>query len=148
MIGTISHWHFQAPINTDITKLTKQKSSTCGSGSCLLALQLLPIAMPRIRLGTRPNAHCVLCSILVDEWSLTGILQSIIRAIMIPIAINHLYVPDNNLNKNGATRYRTSIIDTNHAPLWNSQYSNVHKQRRLSPKVYLPNKIKIRQYGR
>ena len=116
MVGMISHKHFHTPMETDIIIPDRLKSSICDGGICLPFLQLLPMVIPNIKLGTLLNAHCIFYNMLSEEWSLTGILHRIVNATIIPAAITHLLSVEIVLYKTGAARYSTSIIDTNHAP--------------------------------
>ena len=146
-IGTISQIHFQEPRMFDATMLTTKNIAISYIFICLPSLQLLPIASPAIKLGTRLNAVCILNSTLVVDISSMGKLLNIIRTIIIPIAIIHLYFPTRTLYKKGAIRYRRSINETNHAPRRNIQYSRVLIQRIQSYTEYKPKSKNIKQNG-
>lgn len=146
-IGTIRQRHFQKPRMIDEIMLTNMKIAIFVIVSCSPFLQLGPIVSPTIKLGTRLNALCILYGTLVEDWSEMGMLLNINRAIIIPRAMIHLYFPVSARYKNGATRYKRTINETNHAHRWNSQYSRVLRQRILSHKEYSPKSINIKQDG-
>lgn len=135
------------PRMSDVIMQTKKKKAISVIVVCFASLQLRPIVSPAIKLGTRLNALCILYGTLVEDWSSTGILLNIIKAIIIPRAIIYLCFPISALYKKGATRYKRTINETNHAPRWNNLYSRVLRQKILSHTEYSPKSMNTKQDG-